>query len=57
VAVCEPSTGELLAEITLDPNSSYMHSRARPGHEDAAAMAEDTVRLYASEVLGLRVHT
>ena len=56
-AVCEPSTGELLAEITLDPKSSYMHSRARPGHEDAAAMAEDTVRLYASEVLGLRVHT
>jgi hypothetical protein len=56
-AVCEPSTGELLAEITLDPKSSYMHSRARPGHEDAAAMAEDTVRLYASEILGLRVHT
>jgi hypothetical protein len=34
-----------------------MHSRARPGQEDAAAMAEDTVRRYASEVLNLRVHT
>jgi hypothetical protein len=56
-AVCEPSTGELLAEITLDPVSAYMHSRARPGQEDAAAMAEDTVRRYASEVLNLRVHT
>jgi hypothetical protein len=56
-AVCEPSTGELLAEITLDPTTAYMHSRARPGQEDAAAMAEDTVRRYASEVLNLRVHT
>jgi hypothetical protein len=34
-----------------------MHSRARPSHEDAAAMAEDTVRRYASEVLNLRVRT
>lgn len=56
-AVCEPTTGELLAEITLDPASGYMRSRARPGHEDAAAMSEDTVRRYASEILGLRVHT
>ena len=56
-AVCEPTTGELLAEVTLDPTTSYMHSRARPGHEDAAAMSEDTVRRYASEVLNLRVWT
>ncbi|MBI3213461.1 MAG: hypothetical protein HYZ38_06560 [Mycobacterium sp.] len=56
-AVCEPTTGELLAEITLDPASGYMHSRARPGHEDAAAMSEDTVRRYAAQVLGLQVHT
>ncbi len=56
-AVCEPSTGELLAEITLDPASGQMLSRARPGHEDAAAMSEDTVRRYAEEVLGLRVWT
>lgn len=55
-AVCEPSTGELLAEITLDPTTGLMVSRARPGHEDAAAMSEDTVRRYAEEVLGLRVH-
>jgi hypothetical protein len=56
-AVCEPSTGELLAEITLDPVTKVMHSRSRPGHEDAAAMSEDTVRRYASEVLGIRVET
>jgi hypothetical protein len=56
-AVCEPTTGELLAEVTLDPKTSYMHSRARPGHEDAAAMSEETARRYASEVLNLRVWT
>jgi hypothetical protein len=56
-AVCEPTTGEMLAEVTLDPKTSFMSSRARPGHEDAAAMSEDTVRRYASEVLGLRVET
>jgi hypothetical protein len=47
----------MLAEVTLDPKTSFMSSRARPGHEDAAAMSEDTVRRYASEVLGLRVET
>jgi hypothetical protein len=56
-AVCEPSTGELLAEITLDPTSGFMQSRARPGHEDAAAMSEETVRRYASEILNIRVST
>lgn len=56
-AVCEPFTGELLAEIALNPKSSFMHSRARPSHQDAAPMEADTVRRYASEVLGLRVET
>jgi hypothetical protein len=56
-AVCEPATGELLAEIVLDPVSGQMHSRARPGHQDAAAMSEDTVRRYAAAALGLRVQT
>ena len=56
-AVCEPTTGELLAEVTLEPVSGYMHSRARHGFEDAAAMSEDTVRRWASAVLGLTVHT
>ena len=56
-AVCEPSTGELLAEVTLDRETGFMASRARPGFEDAAAMSEDTVRRYASAALGLTVHT
>ncbi len=56
-AVCEPTTGELLAEVTLDPVSGFMASRARPGFEDAAAMSEDTVRRYAASQLGLQVHT
>jgi hypothetical protein len=56
-AVCIPSTGELIAEVALDPKSGFMESRGRPGFEDAAAIAEDTVRRYASEVLGIRVHT
>ena len=34
-----------------------MQSRARPGHEDAAAMSEETVRRYASEILNIRVST
>lgn len=54
-AVCEPSTGELLAVVTLDPDTAALESRARPGHEDAAAICADTVRRYASQALGLRV--
>ena len=56
-AVCEPSTGELLAEITLDPTSGQMVSRARPGHEDVAAIAEDTVRRFAWETMNLRAES
>ena len=54
-AVCEPSSGELLAEVTLDPNTARLESRARPGHGHAAAICADTVRRYASQALGLRV--
>jgi hypothetical protein len=56
-AVCEPTTGELLAEVTLNLETRFMKSRSRPGHEDAAAMSEETVRRYASEVLNIRVET
>ena len=54
-AVCEPTTGELLAEVTLDPATATLHSRARPGHEDAAAIAEVSVRRFAGDMLGLAV--
>jgi hypothetical protein len=46
-AVCEPATGELLAEVVLDPRTAAVTTRARPGHEDAAAVAADAVRRFA----------
>jgi|688.fasta_scaffold608036_1 hypothetical protein len=52
-AVCEPTTGEVLAEVTLDPRRGTLASRARPGHADAAAAACDSVRRFAAATLGL----
>ncbi|TDH49409.1 hypothetical protein E2F47_20735 [Mycobacterium eburneum] len=51
-AVCEPTTGELLAEVTLDPVSGRIGTRARAGHADAAAAAESAVRRFAAAALG-----
>ena len=50
-AVCEPLTGELLAEVTLDPVSGQVATRARAGHDDAARTAADTVGRFAAAVL------
>jgi hypothetical protein len=49
-AVCEPTTGELLAEVTLDPTTGEINLRARPGHADAAQTAADTVRRFAESL-------
>jgi hypothetical protein len=46
-AVCEPTTGELLAEVTLDPRTATLSTRARRGHDGAAAVAADAVRRFA----------
>jgi hypothetical protein len=54
-AVCEPLTGELLAEVTVDAAAAVMTSRARDGHTDAAATAEQSVRRFAAAALGLTV--
>ena len=54
-AVCEPTTGELLAEVTVDPSTAAVRSRARAGHDDAAAVAAVSVRRFAVAVLGLTV--
>lgn len=54
-AVCEPTTGEMLAEITLDPQTAVLHKRFRDGHADAAAIAEQSVRRFAAAVLDLTV--
>lgn len=50
-AVCEPTTGELLAEVTLDPGTGAIGTRARPGHADAAQTAADAVRRFADATL------
>jgi hypothetical protein len=54
-AVCEPTTGELLAEVTLDPVTATMHTRARPGHIEAAMTAGKSVCRFAAAALGMAV--
>jgi hypothetical protein len=53
-AVCEATTGELLAEVCLAPRTAALSTRARPGHDDAAAVAADAVRRFA-EAFGIGV--
>jgi hypothetical protein len=50
-AVCEPTTGELLAEVTLDPASGAITTRARAGHDEAAGAAAESVRRFASAIV------
>ncbi|MDH6279408.1 hypothetical protein [Prescottella agglutinans] len=54
-AVCEPTTGELLAEVGLTPDGSdgVLSGWARRGHDDALATATDSVRRFAEGALGL----
>jgi len=52
-AVCEPTTGEMLAEVSVDPVARSLHTRARPGHDAAAVAAAESVRRFAAAALGL----
>lgn len=52
-AVCEPTTGELLAEVTLNPASGQIGSRHRPGHDQAALTGAQAVSRFAAGALGL----
>jgi hypothetical protein len=54
-AVCEPTTGEMLGEVRVDPLTAKVSTRARDGHGDAAAIAEQSVRRFASAMLGLTI--
>lgn len=54
-AVCEPTTGEMLAEVVLDPAVATVRTRARDGHADAADIAQRSVRRFAAAMLGLTV--
>jgi hypothetical protein len=49
-AVCEATTGELLAEVTLDAATGEIAARARAGQADAAAAAAESVRRFAAEL-------
>ena len=51
-AVCEPTTGELLAEVTLDPASGVIDTRVRPGHEQAAQTGAEAVERFAKAFFG-----
>jgi hypothetical protein len=48
--VCEVTTGELLAEVTLRPGSTEIATRARAGYADAAAAAAESVQRFAAEL-------
>ncbi|UUO01032.1 hypothetical protein M4D79_20445 [Mycolicibacterium novocastrense] len=54
-AVCEPTTGEMLAEIRLDPRVALLRTRCRQGYADAATIAEHSVRRFATAMLGLTI--
>lgn len=50
--VCEPATGDPLAEVMLDPRRGTVTSRAQPGHDNAAAAASESVRRFAAGLNG-----
>ena len=50
-SVCEPTTGTPVAEVMVDPRSGNVTSDPRPGHEDAAAAATDSVRRFVSAAI------
>lgn len=51
-AVCEPTTGELLAEVVLDPLTGVISTRVRAGFDEAAATGAEAVRRFADAMLG-----
>ncbi|MCG5431666.1 hypothetical protein LV457_05085 [Mycobacterium sp. MYCO198283] len=50
-AVCEPTTGELLAEVVLDAADRTVSVRARPGYDDAARAGARAVERFAAAAL------
>lgn len=54
-AVCEPTTGELVALVTVDPQANTLTALARQGHDDAAAAGATSVRRFAASALNLRI--
>lgn len=50
-AVCEPTTGELLAEVALDARDGQISTRYRPGHAAAARTGAEAVSRFAASAL------
>ncbi|MFZ0833521.1 MAG: hypothetical protein WAM92_10615 [Mycobacterium sp.] len=50
-AVCEPATGELVAEVVLDLSTAALTRRARAGYQNAAMAAEESVRRFPGDAL------
>ena len=50
--VCEPVTGEAVAQVSLDPDSARIS--ARGANTEAIAVAEQAVRRFAVAALGIR---
>ncbi len=51
--VCEPTTGEVVADVTLDPDSATLSSVG--GNAEAIKTAEQAVRRFAAQALGITV--
>jgi hypothetical protein len=54
-AVCDPTTGQLIAELVLDPMAATLRTNAIEGNADRAAVAAQAVRRFAAAVLNLTV--
>ena len=50
-AICEPTTGELLGEVTLDPSTRAIGTRSRPGCERATQTGAAAVQRFADAML------
>ncbi len=51
--VCEPITGEPVAQVTLNPDTATMS--ARGDNAEAIEVAEQAVRRFAAQALGITV--
>jgi hypothetical protein len=49
-AVCEATTGEQVAEVTLDPATGAITTQVRAGHDEAASAAAASVQRFAAVV-------
>jgi hypothetical protein len=52
-AVCDVTTGELLAEVTLNPRTGAIATQARAGQAQAATAAAESVRRFAVALNGV----